>query len=260
MSLPNGLGLSLSRRGRPRRRARRRAERAHRVGGPRLARRHAVAQARARRASRRSPRLTHAAHPLRPLAVPDRARDRSDRRLVDAARPARGVRSGSGASRTSSAGSACRARSSRSGSTRLVDEGLLEKVPYAERPPRYEYRLTDKGRAFWDVLAAMWRWGEDWLWEPGRDAAGAARRSRDRAGGAAGRRRRAHRRAARRAQRSRDRAERAASRRRAKADVGDAIERALGGSRCARADRRRATPRARRAGRARTSAPRAASG
>jgi len=47
---------------------------------------------------------------------------------------------------------------------RLVDEGLLTKQPYAERPVRYEYRLTDKGRAFWDVLAAMFRWGSDWLW------------------------------------------------------------------------------------------------
>jgi DNA-binding HxlR family transcriptional regulator len=47
---------------------------------------------------------------------------------------------------------------------RLVDEGLMKKVPYAERPPRFEYRLTDKGRAFWDVLAAMFRWGSDWLW------------------------------------------------------------------------------------------------
>jgi DNA-binding HxlR family transcriptional regulator len=47
---------------------------------------------------------------------------------------------------------------------RLVDEGLLRKERYSERPPRYEYRLTDKGRAFWDVLAALWRWGEDWLW------------------------------------------------------------------------------------------------
>ncbi len=45
---------------------------------------------------------------------------------------------------------------------RLVDEGVLRKVQYEERPPRYEYRLTDKGRAFWDVLAAMWRWGADW--------------------------------------------------------------------------------------------------
>ncbi len=48
---------------------------------------------------------------------------------------------------------------------RLVDEGLLAKVPYEEHPPRYDYRLTDKGRAFWDILAAMWRWGSDWLWD-----------------------------------------------------------------------------------------------
>ena len=40
-----------------------------------------------------------------------------------------------------------------------------EASAYEERPPRYEYRLTDKGRAFWDVLAAMWRWGADWLWD-----------------------------------------------------------------------------------------------
>src|SRR5436190_6121311 len=29
--------------------------------------------------------------------------------------------------------------------TRLVDEGLLERVAYCEHPPRHEYRLTDKG-------------------------------------------------------------------------------------------------------------------
>lgn len=46
---------------------------------------------------------------------------------------------------------------------RMVAEGLVVKVPYQERPVRHEYRLTDKGRAFWDVLAAMWRFGEDWL-------------------------------------------------------------------------------------------------
>jgi DNA-binding HxlR family transcriptional regulator len=48
---------------------------------------------------------------------------------------------------------------------RLCDEGMLERVAYQEHPPRFEYRLTEKGRAFWDVLAAMWRWGSDWLWE-----------------------------------------------------------------------------------------------
>ena len=41
---------------------------------------------------------------------------------------------------------------------------MLERVAYKQSPVRYEYRLTDKGRAFWDVLAAMWRWGSDWLW------------------------------------------------------------------------------------------------
>jgi anaerobic selenocysteine-containing dehydrogenase len=49
------------------------AERAHGVGGPRLARRDALAQARAR-AGRGGHRLTDATHAVQPLAVPDRAR------------------------------------------------------------------------------------------------------------------------------------------------------------------------------------------
>lgn len=52
---------------------------------------------------------------------------------------------------------------------RLVDEGLLEKRLYQDRPPRHEYILTDKGRAFYPVLAAMWRFGEDWLWPEGSE-------------------------------------------------------------------------------------------
>jgi DNA-binding HxlR family transcriptional regulator len=55
---------------------------------------------------------------------------------------------------------------------RLVDEGMLERVPYQQRPPRFEYRLTDKGRAFGDVLAAMWRWGSDWLFADAAQEAG----------------------------------------------------------------------------------------
>ena len=50
---------------------------------------------------------------------------------------------------------------------KLVEAGLLEKRLYQERPPRYEYHLTEKGRAFFDVLAAMWSWGADWLWRNG---------------------------------------------------------------------------------------------
>lgn len=51
--------------------------------------------------------------------------------------------------------------------TRLVDEGYMEKRAYQDRPLRHEYVLTDKGRALWPVLAAMWRYGEDHLWPEG---------------------------------------------------------------------------------------------
>jgi DNA-binding HxlR family transcriptional regulator len=46
---------------------------------------------------------------------------------------------------------------------RLTREGLLERRPYQERPPRYEYHLTEKGRDFYPVLLAMMRWGDRWL-------------------------------------------------------------------------------------------------
>jgi DNA-binding HxlR family transcriptional regulator len=46
---------------------------------------------------------------------------------------------------------------------RLVAEGLLDKREYQSNPVRYEYFLTEKGKAFWAVLAAMWSFGEDWL-------------------------------------------------------------------------------------------------
>lgn len=43
---------------------------------------------------------------------------------------------------------------------RLVDAGIFTKVLYNERPPRYEYRLTDKGRDLWPVITAMRQWGD----------------------------------------------------------------------------------------------------
>jgi DNA-binding HxlR family transcriptional regulator len=46
--------------------------------------------------------------------------------------------------------------------TRLVDEGVLERVPYRDNPPRWEYRLTEKGRDLWHVLTAMRQWGDRW--------------------------------------------------------------------------------------------------
>ncbi len=43
---------------------------------------------------------------------------------------------------------------------RLVDEAVLEKHAYSQHPPRYDYRLTDKGRDLWPVLNAMRQWGD----------------------------------------------------------------------------------------------------
>src|SRR5438093_10546705 len=38
---------------------------------------------------------------------------------------------------------------------KLVEHGVLERVRYAERPPRFEYRLTAKGRDLSPVAGAM---------------------------------------------------------------------------------------------------------
>ncbi|MGK4578632.1 winged helix-turn-helix transcriptional regulator [Kitasatospora sp. HPMI-4] len=43
---------------------------------------------------------------------------------------------------------------------RLVDAGVLEKVRYNERPPRYEYRLTPAGEELRPVLLMLLRWGD----------------------------------------------------------------------------------------------------
>lgn len=42
----------------------------------------------------------------------------------------------------------------------LVDAGLLERRRYQERPERYEYRLTEKGRDLYPVLLALMQWGD----------------------------------------------------------------------------------------------------
>jgi len=46
---------------------------------------------------------------------------------------------------------------------RLTGDDILVRKQYQSRPPRFEYHLTDKGRALFDILAAMIRWGDDWL-------------------------------------------------------------------------------------------------
>ncbi|TML64770.1 MAG: helix-turn-helix transcriptional regulator [Actinobacteria bacterium] len=45
----------------------------------------------------------------------------------------------------------------------LVDNGVLERRRYSERPDRYEYRLTDKGRDLYPVVVSLLRWGDRWM-------------------------------------------------------------------------------------------------
>jgi DNA-binding HxlR family transcriptional regulator len=52
----------------------------------------------------------------------------------------------------------------------LVSEGILRRELYRERPPRYEYRLTEKGVDLYGVLIALMEWGNKW--EPGPEGPG----------------------------------------------------------------------------------------
>jgi DNA-binding HxlR family transcriptional regulator len=46
---------------------------------------------------------------------------------------------------------------------RLVEEGILDRVRYSERPERFEYRLTAKGRDLQIALAGLRQWGDKYL-------------------------------------------------------------------------------------------------
>src|SRR5262245_22042090 len=47
--------------------------------------------------------------------------------------------------------------------TRLVAEGILERVRYSERPARFEYHLTRKGRELGLCLLALMQWGDRYV-------------------------------------------------------------------------------------------------
>jgi DNA-binding HxlR family transcriptional regulator len=50
---------------------------------------------------------------------------------------------------------------------RLVDEGILERRPYSERPARYEYFLAEKGLDLWPVMVSLLHWGDKHMPLPG---------------------------------------------------------------------------------------------
>jgi DNA-binding HxlR family transcriptional regulator len=49
---------------------------------------------------------------------------------------------------------------------KLVEAGIMTRVPLPEHSGRYEYVLTEKGRAFFPTYLALKKWGDDWLAEP----------------------------------------------------------------------------------------------
>lgn len=56
---------------------------------------------------------------------------------------------------------------------RLESQGIINKEPYQERPVRYAYHLTEKGRDLGPVLKEIVRWGLTYI--PGTEARMAGR-------------------------------------------------------------------------------------
>jgi DNA-binding HxlR family transcriptional regulator len=46
---------------------------------------------------------------------------------------------------------------------KLVTQQVVERVQYQQRPPRFEYRLTEKGRDLYPVVVSLTRWGDRWM-------------------------------------------------------------------------------------------------
>lgn len=46
---------------------------------------------------------------------------------------------------------------------KLVAFGIFLRTRYSERPPRDEYRLTEKGKDLYPTVVALMRWGDRWL-------------------------------------------------------------------------------------------------
>jgi len=51
---------------------------------------------------------------------------------------------------------------------RLVDEGILRRRRYQERPERFEYRLTRKGVDLWPMIMTTLKWGDRYVTPEGK--------------------------------------------------------------------------------------------
>ena len=59
----------------------------------------------------------------------------------------------------------------------LSEAGVFERRCYDEARSRYDYVLTDKGRALWPVLVSILRWGDEWIAGPGHEPLALVHRS-----------------------------------------------------------------------------------
>ncbi|MEM7702861.1 MAG: helix-turn-helix domain-containing protein [Pseudomonadota bacterium] len=48
---------------------------------------------------------------------------------------------------------------------KLVGFGILKKLRYQDRPQRFEYRLTEKGRDLYPAIVLLMKWGDRWTGE-----------------------------------------------------------------------------------------------
>jgi len=46
---------------------------------------------------------------------------------------------------------------------RLQRLGIITAIKYQNRPPRFEYRLTEKGIDLYPIVVSMTRWGDRWM-------------------------------------------------------------------------------------------------
>jgi DNA-binding HxlR family transcriptional regulator len=46
---------------------------------------------------------------------------------------------------------------------KLVRDGILRRVEYEKHPPRFEYRLTEKGFDLYPLMVTMIEWGDRWM-------------------------------------------------------------------------------------------------
>src|SRR5215204_1929573 len=51
----------------------------------------------------------------------------------------------------------------------LVEHGVLERRCYDDARGRYDYVLTDKGKALWPVLVTIRQWGDEWSVGKGKE-------------------------------------------------------------------------------------------